>query len=63
MKFVPGTDASTFVHVCVSVIRMHKRTRAEVHNTNTRAASGFNQFAGVRDKSCLVHVSPPAGPV
>lgn len=67
LKFVPGMGegvgvrAHTFVCVCVCL--MPKRTHAEVHNTNTQAAGGFNQFPGVRDKSCLVHVSPPAGPV
>lgn len=57
LKFVPGMGVR--VRVCV----MPRRTHAEVHNTNTQAAGGFNQFPGVRDKSCLVHVSPPAGPV
>lgn len=54
LKFVPGMGVRVRVRVCVM---------PRMHNTNTQAAGGFNQFPGVRDKSCLVHVSPPAGPV
>lgn len=58
-------DACVCVRACARacVIQVQKCTRAEVHNTSRRSAGGFNQFMGAIDKSCLVHVSPPAGPV